>query len=362
MIRYDTVPIHAQKTDEGFIRDKPVIGRTGVLVYRNADGSERREYRPPEEAFDEDSLASLKGKPITIGHQGMVTSQNAESIRPIGTVLSAGRADGDTITADVVLYSLPTSARELSCGYNLDLDETPGTTPAGEPYDAVQRHIRYNHVAVVPKGRAGIARLNMDVDQEPEAETNEGSTKMEKIRLDNGLEYEAAPEVAVHVAKLEQDKAAQKAELDKLQAKYDAALDDNKKLKEEAAKGREEAKKHFDEAVAARVMMLKKADAFKIEKADLLDDMAIKKAIIKKVRGDSFDLEGKSEDYINAAYDMVKDEAQEAHEDGAGMPQQRKTVMQPPKQNEDGEDELTPEEALKKLRADEAALYMKEVK
>ena len=107
MIRYDTVPIHAQKTDEGFIRDKPVIGRTGVLVYRNADGSERREYRPPEEAFDEDSLASLKGKPITIGHQGMVTSQNAANIRPIGTVLSAGQADGDTITADVVLYSMP---------------------------------------------------------------------------------------------------------------------------------------------------------------------------------------------------------------------------------------------------------------
>ena len=152
MIRYDTVPIHAQKTDEGFIRDKPVIGRTGVLVYRNADGSERREYRPPEEAFDKDSLASLKGKPITIGHQGMVTSQNAANIRPIGTVLSAGQADGDTITADVVLYSLPTSARELSCGYNLDLDETP----AGEPYDAVQRHIRYNHVAGIIPAHAGL--------------------------------------------------------------------------------------------------------------------------------------------------------------------------------------------------------------
>ena len=156
MIRYDTVPIHAQKTDEGFIRDKPVIGRTGVLVYRNADGSERREYRPPEEAFDKDSLASLKGKPITIGHQGMVTSQNAANIRPIGTVLSAGQADGDTITADVVLYSLPTSARELSCGYNLDLDETP----AGEPYDAVQRHIRYNHVAGIIPAHAGLTNYN----------------------------------------------------------------------------------------------------------------------------------------------------------------------------------------------------------
>ncbi len=348
------------KTDEGFIRDKPVIGRTGILIYRNADGSERREYRPPEEAFAEDSLESLRGKPITVGHKGMVTSGNAQKLQPIGTVLSAGHADGDTITADVVIYSLPTSARELSCGYNLDLEEKAGVTPEGEHYDAVQRNIRYNHVAIVPRGRAGIARLNMDGDQE--FTDDEGSKdKMEKIRLDNGLEYEAAPEVAVYVGKLQQDNAAQKAEHDKLQAKYDAALDDAKKAKAETAEAVKKAKEQFDAAVADRVLMLKKADAFKIEKADSMDNMAIKKAIIKSVRGDSFDLEGKSEDYINAAYDMVKDEKLDEEEPNKGMASQRKTVNQP-KGNENDLDEDDPAAALKKLRADEAELYMKEVK
>ena len=56
MQRFDNVAFKATKTDEGFIRDTPIVGRTGILVYRNADGTERREYRPPEEAH---SLVSL---------------------------------------------------------------------------------------------------------------------------------------------------------------------------------------------------------------------------------------------------------------------------------------------------------------
>lgn len=63
--RYDTYSFQATKTDEGFIQDNPVIGRTGILKYLNADGSPRYEYRPPEEAFNADSLDTLKGKPIT---------------------------------------------------------------------------------------------------------------------------------------------------------------------------------------------------------------------------------------------------------------------------------------------------------
>ena len=188
MIRYDTIKIQASKTDEGFIRDTPIVGRTGLMTYINADGSTRVEYRPPEEAFHADSLASLLGKPITIGHKAMVNAGNAAEVKPIGSVLSAGRQDGDTIIADIIIYNLPTSARELSCGYHLDLDETPGTTPDGQHYDAIQRNIRYNHVAVVPRGRAGIARLNMDGDQYLELEHG-GDHNMPKIRLDNGLEY-----------------------------------------------------------------------------------------------------------------------------------------------------------------------------
>lgn len=52
--------------------------------------------------------------------------------------------------------------RELSLGYSLDLDETPGVWN-GQPYDAIQRNIRINHLALVEKARAGEqARLNID--------------------------------------------------------------------------------------------------------------------------------------------------------------------------------------------------------
>lgn len=366
MIRYDRVAIHATKTDEGFIRDKPIVGRTGILEYRNPDGSTRREYRPPEEAFNVDSLNSLQGKPITMGHQGMVTSGNSNIIQPIGTVLSPGRQDNNNIVADVVIYQLPTEARELSCGYNLDLEETPGVTPNGQPYDAIQRHIRYNHVAVVPKGRAGIARLNMDGDQEMDFEehqdTTGGTKTMKKVRLDNGIEYDAAPEVAVYVDQLREDHKKQKAEMDTLQAKYDAAVSDLKKAKEDAKQAEEKAKANFDQAVSDRVAVLKRADAFGIKDAEKMTVQEVKKAVIKKAHGDDFDLENKSDEYLNAAYDLVKDTKQETKANKAdGIASQVKTINQPKEKKNDDED-LAVAQAMEKLRKDEADAWMKEVK
>ena len=140
--RYDNYAIQAIKTDEGFVRDAPIIGRTGILEYRNVDGSIRREYRPPEEAFNADSLASIRGKPITLGHHGLVSSANYREAKPVGTVISDGRQDGNNIRADVVIYSLDTDDRELSCGYQTELEETPGVTEDGQHYDAIQRNIR----------------------------------------------------------------------------------------------------------------------------------------------------------------------------------------------------------------------------
>ena len=131
MQRYDIAPIQAQMTPEGFIRDAPVVGRTGLLKYVNADGTVRIEYRPRSEAFDAASLASLKGKPITIGHKAMVSAGNAAKVAPVGTVLSEGRADGEAIRADIVIYDLPTKDRELSCGYTVELQGAGG--------DAVRR-------------------------------------------------------------------------------------------------------------------------------------------------------------------------------------------------------------------------------
>ena len=359
MQRFDNVTFAATKTAEGFIRDTPIVGRTGILVYRNADGTERREYRPPEEAFRADSLASLQGKPITIGHKAFVTAGNAAQVAPVGSVLSAGRQDGDAIRADIVIYNLDTKARELSCGYTLDLDETPGTTPEGEHYDAIQRNIVYNHLAVCSRGRAGVARLNMDgsqvIDEDNSKEDNK-MAEMTKIRLDSGIEYDCAPEVKVEIERLRKDSADAKKEADKLQAKYDALEAELKKEQEGRKADAEKAKVNFDEAIKARVELLKVAEAHKVANADSMTDTEIKTAVIKAVRGDAINLEGKSADYIEAAYDMAKADVKQ-HEDG--MAEQRKATQTHDKgaQNNDAADD--PEAAYAKLIEAERHMYEK---
>jgi len=358
MQRFDTVAFTATKTDEGFIRDSPIVGRTGILVYRNADGTERKEYRPPEEAFKADSLASLQGKPITIGHKAFVTAGNAAQVSPVGSVLSAGRQDGEGIRADIVIYNLDTSARELSCGYSLNLDETPGVTPNGEHYDAIQKDIVYNHIAIVARGRAGVARLNMDGEQvlEEQEERNDEdmAENLTKIRLDSGIEYDCAPEVKVEIERMRKDSAEKSKAFDTLQAKADTLAADLKKEQEGRKADAEKAKENFDEAVKARVELLKVADAHKVEKADSMTNTEIKTAVIKAVRGDAINLDGKSADYIDAAFDMAKADVKQ-HEDG--MESQRKATQSHADDNSDAGDD--PQAAYEKLIAAERDMYLK---
>ncbi|WP_148934667.1 DUF2213 domain-containing protein, partial [Escherichia coli] len=58
-----------------------------------------------------------------------------------------------------------------SAGYRCIVDWTAGLTDAGEPYDAVQRKIRINHVAFVDRGRAGAeCRIGDDANTLPSPE------------------------------------------------------------------------------------------------------------------------------------------------------------------------------------------------
>ena len=84
----------------------------------------------------------------------------------IGTILSEGERSGDDVRAEIVIHDTDSmksaGLKELSLGYNLDLDETPGVWN-GQRYDAVQKNIRINHLALVREARAGEqARLNLD--------------------------------------------------------------------------------------------------------------------------------------------------------------------------------------------------------
>ena len=317
MQRYDNYAIQAIKTDEGFVRDAPIIGRTGILEYRNVDGSIRREYRPPEEAFKADSLASIRGKPITMGHHGLVTNATYGQSKPIGTVLSDGRQDGNNIRADVVIYSLDTDDRELSCGYQTELDETPGVTSTGEHYDAIQRNIVYNHLAIVPRGRAGNARLNMDGEQ-----IFEEVKPMSKIKLDNGIEYDVPQEVEVAFKAMSEKADASKKEFDALQAKFDSANAEIETLKADAEKAKKEFEAKFDEAVKTTIELRTIASKHGIEKADEMSNEEIKKAVVAKVHP-KLNLDGKSAEYIEVAFDLAKDTVEKQDDN---MASQRKAL------------------------------------
>lgn len=300
--RYDFVPFAvARKTDEGFIHDTPIVGRIGIQEYQNADGSTRRELRLPEEVFRPDSLATFVGKPITVDHPkvGRVTSANANSIM-VGTMLSAGKQDGDVVRADIVLH-VPDAIgerRQLSLGYAVELEETPGEWK-GQKYDAIQRNISVNHLSVVLAGRAGVARLNIDGNETPFLPEQ---SIMPKIKMDSGIEYEAPAEVVAGFEFMRGDLAAVKSQLkaipaleaerDTLKAKVDgfAAV-----LTGAVEQGRKDA--------AARVSLDKTATLFKV-KTDGLSDRAVKEAVIKTSRKDA-DFTGKSDDYINAAFDFT---------------------------------------------------------
>lgn len=167
-------------TDEGYFVDEPIVTSVGIFEYKNPGGGIRRELRLPEHVFAPESLETYKGKPVIITHgAGRVDKRNVER-EIVGTILSDGYQDGDDVRAQIIIHGINevqgSGLRELSLGYDLVLDETPGEWN-GQPYDAIQTEIRINHLALVGDARAGEqARLNLDGT----AETMKGAKSMKK--------------------------------------------------------------------------------------------------------------------------------------------------------------------------------------
>lgn len=330
-IRYDRTEIKATRTDEGYLVDTPIVGRVGIQLYKNADGTIRRELRPAEEVFHADSLKSFAGKPVTDEHPGEpVTAKNAKRLS-VGTMQGEGKQDGDNVVAPIIIHDgemidkvMKGGKRELSLGYKVDLEETPGVWN-GQEYDAIQRNIRVNHLAIVPRGRAGNTRLNLDrhdaVSFNPQEE-NAMPENLSRIRLDSGLEYQAAPEVVVEVEKLRSDKAELTTHVDELQKQLDTVAAERDTLKSQvqsADEVRADALEAARAEVKARAELDKVAETFKVDGTGK-SDREVKELVIKSVRTDA-DLTGKSDDYVNAAFDLtvsMKNDAAMAAQRAAG--------------------------------------------
>ena len=132
-------------------------------------------YRPEEEVFSPETMASFEGMPVTNDHpaEGVDTSNiralqkgHAHNVRR-GTGAESDLLLADLIITDPALIAaiLEEGKREISCGYTYELCEENGRY--------VQRRIRGNHVAVVDAGRAG-SRVSIK-DGQPSGSPDRGT-------------------------------------------------------------------------------------------------------------------------------------------------------------------------------------------
>lgn len=171
VLRFDNGSIGIpEPTQQGGLRIPANLTRVGVLTYRDGAGNQWAELRPPEEVFDESSMASMRGATVTIGHHGKVTPDTFSDISK-GHVGDDVHQDGVYVVAtlavnarDAVDAVQSKKLRDVSAGYGCQLEESPGVWE-GQEYQRIQRQIRYNHVALLPPGagRAGTdVSLRMD--------------------------------------------------------------------------------------------------------------------------------------------------------------------------------------------------------
>ncbi|BBO74408.1 hypothetical protein DSCW_18250 [Desulfosarcina widdelii] len=344
-IRLDRKTSAFDITPEGYLVCDAFVTRSGVFDYHDDDGKLTRELRPPEAVFADESLATLAMQPITFLHpkEKLVTTENIRGLQ-VGVTGENITHDGEVVKCRVkitdkavIQYARDMHARgegvELSCGYDADVEPIAGEHKTEGHYDAVQKNIRYNHVAIVAKGRAG-EKVKLKLDQKEEIPMFTFIRKALKLdgftmdAIEAEVPKEAQSVLSRLSAKLDEAVDVIKAQAAKLvdmgkkneaaQAKIDTLEAEQTKLKADVEALSDPAGERVQAIIADRKSL--EAVAGKLEiKTDGLDDKAVKVAVIQKQAPD-FKADEKSDDYINARFDAVVELLEAAKKDGADQP------------------------------------------
>ena len=231
--RYDYGQVtKSEVTDEGYLKVWCKAARVGTQLYTRGDGTQVREYRPEDEVSNPDSLASFGMKAVTLNHPKVLLDSKTTKLHQVGHAGSHVRFSDGFVEVALVITDQDAidavqrgDAQEVSAGYRVDYDPTPGVTPNGESYDGIQRNIKVNHIALVARARAGREdRLLLDscdrndavADIEPPS--NSPVISMARITLD-GLDIELPADAAGAVQSFVKETGRAQAEL---QQKLDA--------------------------------------------------------------------------------------------------------------------------------------------
>jgi len=316
--QFDLANFKIVETSEGFLKAIADIARPGVFPYLYEKGKIVNEAKLPEDILSRETIASASGVALTLDHPKdadgnhiLVTPENARDLSH-GNVSEPELAEGKirvllTALSKEAIDQIKSGKRELSIGFEYDLDPRPGEYD-GKSYDASQKNIRINHVALVDAGRAGEeirihgdkkqmlyrkydSKSDLEVSKEVldeliflnkkiNTDAAELETLKNKIKADEGEIESLKAQIAGTPLKNE---AADK-ELQKIMAQLDTALSQVEAWKQKYAKLEEEVPAMAEEVATETMDAMNMAKSVDPEmKTDGLSAKEIKLQIIGKV-------------------------------------------------------------------------------
>ena len=327
-----SVPSQRHITDAGQMIVPCAFARTGSQLYTAGQlGLQDREpkevvtvFRDEADVFDESSMQTFRSAPVTLGHPKdadgkaiSVSSENAKELQ-MGMLEGVPSRDEDMLTGTLVLSvqdaidAIEEGTQELSAGYVCDIEEVDGKL--------YQRNIVANHIAIVPKGRAGSScRISDEADA-----VIEGMEEDEKVAIQDSVvtddsDNAEAPELHSKILFRHLTDAVSAAEAKVLvaeQALADAEesktklMEDHKEAISDLEGKLEDAIKINDEEVVERCQV--------IDHARLIADMSgfgdksisdIKKLVLADQLPELC-LDNKDESYIAARFDILVEDSQ----------------------------------------------------
>ncbi len=328
--------ISKKKNENGYLVLKCIFARTGIQERYGAEINPDfeatklyREYRSPKEVFKPEVLEAFKNVVITNDHpQELLTSQNTK-YHAIGFVSSEVAVVDDTyLQCEITIYDddaiddIENGKSELSAGYLYSL-----LMVENMDYDYIQTDIKPNHIAIVQVGRCGSA-CSLAFDTNPNKNKGNNMKVIFKRMLPDGTEkvvsevevadeelgknlqsiadslFEASKGVKAtdedemkakdeEINSLKSEVATKDEQIDKLQAQVDTNKEQNVGTDAKAVMA-------MAQDLAGVIVV---ANDCGID-TTCKDTVSLKKEVIGKYKPE-LALDGKSESYIESAFDIV---------------------------------------------------------
>lgn len=331
--------------EDGTLLVEGMAAREGVYEYRTPRGTVRELVTL--EALQGDATG-LARRVVTLDHPDPTTYPKGVTPENVDK-LGVGDTDGEVVVGDGgftkvkiavrrkdAIDAIRAGTQELSPGYAVRLDRTPGTHPVHGRYDQRQVGRSYNHLAIVDRARGGreirlradsavattVISLPGSTGANPSGATPQGATVnpgflrlLTLLGVTSRVDSDNAA-IEACVGALDSKARADQAEAGKLAAEKTRA--DTEKARADAAEAKLQA---FKDAETARVDTAERADletvakTLGIDPTQHADGKSLRRAIASKHLGTEVKAD-ESDDYVRAMVDLAKKAGSGKRSDG----------------------------------------------